>query len=133
MKLIDFKENQYPSQADPFILKAQDGSFYIYVSGYDGVHAFRSAVIDGEYEDIGIVYSVAGCKEYWAPSVTFIGGKYYMYVSFMKENEDDVHLQTMHVAVSSNPEGPFGDTKRLIEPFSIDTDVVKNEAGSFIF
>lgn len=133
MKLINFKENQYPSQADPFILKSQDGKYYIYVSGYDGVHAFRAGSLTSEYEDIGIVYSVPGCKEYWAPSVTLIDGKYYMYVSFMKDEEDDVHLQTMHVAVSANPEGPFTETTRLIAPFSIDSHVVKNETGLFIF
>ena len=133
MKLIEFKENQYPSQADPFILQGNDGNFYIYVSGADGVHAFRSSALAGEYEDIGIVFSVQNCKEYWAPSVTCIDGRYFMYVSFMKNEEDDVHLQTMHVAVSSNPEGPFVDAKRLIEPFSIDSHVVKNEAGTFIF
>jgi len=67
MKLIDFKENQYSSQADPFILQAQDGKFYLYVTGADGVHAYRSASLTGEYEDIGIVFAVEDGKEYCLP------------------------------------------------------------------
>ena len=42
MKLIHYKEGNYPSQADPYIIKANDGYFYMYVTGVDAVHAFRS-------------------------------------------------------------------------------------------
>lgn len=105
MKLIHYKEGNYPSQADPYLIRANDGYFYMYVTGVDAVHAFRSKELCGEYEDIGIVFSVENGKEYWAPSVTYIDGKYYMYVSFMKKDEDDVHLQTMYVASSDTPCG----------------------------
>ena len=133
MKLIHYKEGQYPSQADPFIIRAENGDFYLYVTGVDGVHAYKSSSLCGEYSDIGCVFSVVGCKEYWAPSVIHIDGKYYMYVSFMKADDTDVHLQTMHVAESDTPDGPFHSPKKLIEPFSIDSHVVKNEDGLFIF
>ncbi len=133
MKLIHYKEGNYPSQADPYLIKANDGYFYMYVTGVDAVHAFRSKELCGEYEDIGIVFSVENGKEYWAPSVTYIDGKYYMYVSFMKKDEDDVHLQTMYVASSDTPCGPFADERKLIAPFAIDSHVIKNESGLFIF
>ena len=133
MKLINFKEGQYPSQPDPFILKTNDGKYYIYVTGIDGVHAYVSNELTQNYEDIGIVFSVPNGKEYWAPSVVYTHGKYYMYVSFMNSNEDDVHMQTMHVAVADEPCGPFHTPTALIAPFSIDSHVVENDAGLFMF
>ncbi|MBR2460070.1 MAG: family 43 glycosylhydrolase, partial [Clostridia bacterium] len=133
MKLINYKEGQFPSQPDPFILRDPDGKFYIYVTGADGVHCFVSDSLAGEYTDIGRVFHVDGCKQYWAPSVIFTGGKYYMYVSFMQAEEEDVHMQTMHVAESDSPAGPFHTPTKLIAPFSIDSHVVENESGLFIF
>lgn len=135
MKLIHHKEGQYPSQADPFVIRAHDGKFYMYVSAMDvhGIHAFRSDSLCGEYEDIGVVFAAEGYQQYWAPSVIYMDGKYYMYVSFMRKGETDTHFQTMHVAVSDTPDGPFKDPVKLIEPFSIDSHVVKNENGLFMF
>ena len=67
------------------------------------------------------------------PFVMFEDGKYYMYVSFMPAESDDVHQQAMHVAESDTPCGPFTKAEKLLEPFSIDSHVVENEAGLFIF
>lgn len=133
MKLINFKEGQFNSQADPYILKGENGKYYVYVSGVDGVHAFVAEELTAEYKDIGIVFTMDNKKEYWAPAVAYIDGKYYMYVSCMPKECDDVHQQAMHVAVSDTPEGPFENAKQIIEPFSIDAHVVENEAGIFIF
>ena len=132
MKLIQYKEGQANSHADPFMLKA-NGKFYIYASGVDGVSGFVSDTLTGEYKYLGLVFKNPGCYEYWAPSVIETDGKYYMYVSFIKNGEEDPHLQTMHVAVSDTPEGPFLDAKYLIAPFAIDSHVVKNESDMFIF
>ncbi len=133
MKLINYKEGQFPSQPDPYILKGEDGKFYLYVTGADGVHAYSADALCGEYTDIGVVFAMDGKKEYWAPSVTYIDGKYYMYVSYMPQSSDDAHLQAMHVAESDTPNGPFTNAKQIIEPFSIDSHVVQNENGIFIF
>lgn len=127
------KINDFNSQADPYVIRTQEGKFVIYVSGFDGVSAYESDTLAGEYQYKGIVFSVEGCKEYWAPSVIYTHGKYYMYVSFMKNNEDDAHLQTMHVACCETATGKFGNAKKLIEPFSIDSHVVENESGLYIF
>ncbi len=133
MKLIDYKEGQFNSQADPYVLKADNGKYYMYVTGCDGVHAYEATSLCGEYTDIGVVFSLADKKEYWAPAVAIINGKYYMYVSCMPACSDDVHQQAMHVALSDTPNGPFVNAKQIIEPFSIDAHVVENEAGLFIF
>ena len=132
MKLINYKEGRYPSQPDPYLIKAGD-RFYLYVTGADGVHAYASNSLDGEYEDLGIVFSVDGYKEYWAPSVIELEGRYYMYVSFMPADEEDVHLEALHVAISDDPCGPFRLVTQLTAPFSIDAHVVKNEDGLFLF
>lgn len=129
MKLIDVKNE---SQADPFIFEA-NGKFYVYATGRNGVALYRADDLFGEWKSLGICASVPGKIEFWAPSVIELDGKYYMYVSFMNEGETDTHLQTMHVLTADSPEGPFGNAKKLIEPFSIDSHVVKNAAGLFIF
>ena len=133
MKLIHFKEGQFNSQADPYILKAQNDKFYLYVTGSDGVHAFESNGLTEEYKYIGVVFTLNNKKEFWAPAVEFINGKYYMYVSCMPKDSDDVHQQAMHVAVSDNPFGPFESAKQIIEPFSIDAHVVSSGDELFIF
>lgn len=132
MKLIDEKKVKQNFQPDPYIIEA-DGRFYIYCTSPSGVQAYRSDSLTGEYEDIGKVLAIDGKKLFWAPSVIRINGKYYMYVSCMNEEEEDAHLQTMHVASSDSPEGPFLNAKPLIKPFSIDSHVVQNESGLYIF
>lgn len=132
MKLVNYREGMYPAQPDPYLISAE-GRYYLYVTGTDGVHAYVSDSLAGEYEDIGVVFSLAGYKEYWAPSVIKLEGRYYMYVSFMPADEEDVHLEALHVAVSDCPEGPFRCEGRIAPPFSIDAHVVKNEEGLFLF
>lgn len=39
----------------------------------------------------------------------------------------------MHVSVSDHPLGPFTVVKRILPPFSIDSHIVQNEAGLFLF
>lgn len=43
------------------------------------------------------------------------------------------HDQAMHVLTSKSPEGPFGDAKQILPPFSIDSHIVKNSDGLFLF
>ena len=133
MKLFDYNEGVYPSQPDPYVLRGDDGKFYIYSTSPVGVQAFVSDSLDGEYEGLGVVYMVDSKKEYWAPAVIYTEGKYYMYVSNMDEAEDDVHMQTLQVAVSDFPYGPFKYLNDIIKPFSIDAHVVKSGKDLYIF
>ncbi len=120
---------QTKSQPDPFIFE-DDGKFYIYVTARDGVEAYESDNVFGEWKYIGVVTEQnPDTKVFWAPSVIKIGGIYYMYVSF--QNEDD--WQEMHVFTAENPKGPFKKIKRLYKGFSIDSHVVKNDNGLFLF
>ena len=133
MKLFDFREDVYPSQPDPYILRGEDGKFYIYSTSAVGVQGYVCDTLDGEYRGLGVVFSREDRKEYWAPSVIYTDGKYYMYVSNMDINETDVHMQTLQVAVSDKPCGPFEYLNDIIEPFSIDAHVVKSGDDLYIF
>ena len=132
MKLIDENKVKQKFQPDPFILE-ENGEFFIYCTSTDGVQAYRSKSLIGEYEDIGKVLKIQGKKWFWAASVIKINGKFYMYVSCMNDEEEDAHRETMFVASSDSPAGPFTNAKPLIESFSIDSHVVQNESGLFIF
>lgn len=49
MRIIFDRENQPKAQPDPYII-SDHGEYYIYATGEDGVHAYRSDKIDGEWE-----------------------------------------------------------------------------------
>ena len=132
---VDKSSGQYIGQADPFILKAR-GRYYIYVTGHDGIYAYHSDNLFSGWKYHGVVMSVPGLSAFWAPSVIELDGKFYMYNSI--EIDTDMpdaggHTGAMHVSVADDPLGPFTGTKQLMHPFSIDSHVVKNEAGLFIF
>ena len=59
-----------------------------------------------------------------------------MYNSFeyMKDKADKGgHHQAMFVSVADNPLGPFGNAKQILHPFSIDSHIVQNESGLYLF
>ena len=119
-------------QADPYVLEA-NGKFYVYATHSEGVQLYKSDYMDKDWKYLGLCYSKEDEKEYWAPAVTEINGKFYMYYSSMPIGEDDVHTQRIKVAVSDSPEGPFTFVKDLLEPFSIDPHVVDTPQGIYIF
>ncbi len=120
---------QNKSQPDPYIF-ADNGKFYLYVTAKDGVEAYESDDIFGEWKYVGIVTEiVSGRQFYWAPSVIKIDGVYYMYVSF----EGEGHWQEMQVFTANSPIGLFKKAKPLYKGFSIDSHVVENDNGLFMF
>lgn len=135
MRLLKSSQNGYAGQADPFILKS-GGRYYIYVTGHDGIYAYHSdALLDG-WKYYGPVLTVPGLSAFWAPSVIELDGKFYMYCSMEKSGvmpDQGGHDGSMHVSVADSPLGPFQMVKRILEPFSIDSHIVRNEAGLFLF
>lgn len=61
MKIIDIKGLTQP---DPYILKSKE-NYYIYCTGADGIHCYKSSDLFEEWQHIGIVFSQQGQKEYW--------------------------------------------------------------------
>ena len=116
-------------QADPFIFE-DDGKFYLYVTARNGVEAYSSDDIFGEWKYEGIIGSVGeGYHHYWAPSIMKYEGKYYVYVSCIKDDR----FEYMHVLSGDSPLGPFANPKCLYDYFSIDSHVVNTEAGLFLW
>lgn len=135
MHLLAIDKENYIGQADPFILES-GGRFYIYTTGDDGIYAYEADDLFGEWSFYGKVFTYPDVAEFWAPSVIEIDGTYYMYCSFEfygDTPDKGGHRQTMHVSSSKSPLGPFKNAKQLLHPFSIDSHVVKNESGLFIF
>lgn len=135
MHLLAINKENYIGQADPYILES-NGRFYIYTTGHDGIYAYESDNLFDGWKLHGKVFSHNGHSEYWAPSVIELDGTFYMYTSFEFYNDTPDkggHRQTMHVAKADNPLGPFTDAKQILHPFSIDSHIVKNEDGLFLF
>lgn len=137
MQLLEINKEKYIGQADPFILES-GGRFYIYTTGKDGIYAYSSDELLSGWQFEGRVfhYDNPTVHDYWAPSVIELDGTFYMYNSFeYYDDEPDKggHHQAMFVSSSKNPLGPFENAKQLLHPFSIDSHVVKNENGLFIF
>ena len=117
------------TQPDPFIFKDDDGKLYIYSTGVDGIHAYCANAIEDEWKYMGVILSVPRGDEYWAPSMIKLDGKYYLYFSYHIPGM----FEHMHVAVSDNPTGPFEKPVRLYKRFTIDSHVVKTDAGLFLW
>lgn len=135
MHLLTIDKANYRGQADPFIFKT-NGRYYIYTTGHDGIYAYQSDKLTEGWEYYGRVMTVPEHEGFWAPSVIELDGTYYMYNSFEfygDTPDKGGHRQTMFVTTSSSPLGPFENPKQLLHPFSIDSHIVKNEAGLFLF
>ena len=135
MQLLKIDKSNYIGQADPYIIE-HNGKYYIYTTGDDGLYGYSCDTLLGDWKFEGQIFTLDGRDHFWAPSVIYLDGKFYMYFSF--EYYEDVpdqggHHQAMHVAVSDNPMGPFTLAGQIAHPFSIDSHIVKTYAGLFLF
>ena len=120
---------QNKSQPDPYIFKDGD-KFYLYVTAKAGVEAYESYDIFGEWKYVGIVTEIVPERQnYWAPSIIKIEDTYYIYASFQSEDG----WQEMRAFSATSPLGPFKMEKKIYKGFSIDSHVVENDAGLFMF
>ena len=115
-------------QPDPFIFE-DSGRLYLYVTAPHGVEAYSADDLFGTWHYEGVVASIAGRRDYWAPSVMKYGDRYYLYVS----SSTDEEFQYMHASVSDSPLGPFANAKCFYKRFSIDSHVVQTEDGLFLW
>lgn len=132
MKIYERKPNDNAplAQADPYIIKAGDGRYYLYAT--EG-QVYSSDTLLGGWKYEGIRLNMPGQKVCWAPSVIEIDGKYYMYYSSMDEDSQEEHGHAMRVAVSDSPAGPFEYKKTVLPPFAIDAHVVRTPSGLYMF
>ena len=109
MQLLETKKENYIGQADPYILES-DGRYYIYTTGEDGIYAYSSDALLTGWKFHGMVFTLPGEKNFWAPSVIELDGKFYMYCSyeFFGDTPDQGgHREAMFVSVADHPLGPF--------------------------
>ena len=135
MQLLETKKENYIGQADPFILESS-GRYYIYTTGDDGIYAYSSDDLLTGWQFHGMVFTVPGEHSFWAPSVIELDGTYYMYCSyeFFGDTPDQGgHREALFVSQADNPLGPFGQEKQILHPFSIDSQIVQNESGLYLF
>lgn len=115
---------------DPFVLRFC-GRYYMYATGETGVSvAVSSDLVTWKY--LGVCFTQAERRGYWAPCVIYARGWFWMYVSHRPETSADPHDEIMVVARSTNPVGPFEQLGPLFDHFSIDAEVVRDEdSGKF--
>lgn len=130
---------------DPFILSASDGKYYLYGTGgvEKGFGAYSSDnLADWQYE--GQVYSGDNpqswtLKNYWAPEVYEIDGKYYLFFSAdWKENPTgELENFRIGVAVADKPTGPFLEIsdKPLFDPGYpiIDANILQHDGKTYLY
>ena len=135
---------------DPYILKAPDGTYYMYDTGGGGVwkgvkdptmsfpaHTSKNLI---DWKPIGLTLkrdpaTSWGTDFFWAPEVYHCNGKYVMVYSAQWRNNpthEDENFR-IGVAVSDLPHGPFLDVKNepLFDPGwpVIDADVLFDDDG----
>ena len=116
------------TQPDPFVFE-DNGKFYMYVTASEGVEAYSTDDLFGEWHFEGVVASIENGKGYWAPSIIKLENRYYLYFSCKKGE----NFQFMHVMSSDSALGPFENPKCLYDYFSIDSHVVKTDSGLFLW
>ncbi len=125
---IDGKKHTNP---DPFILK-WCGKYYCYSTDVSGVNiSVSDNLVSWEYK--GYAISEKAYKDYWAPSVMYWDGIFYMYYSNIAKDEKDGHFQWLKVAKSDTPEGPFVYEKTFFDEFTIDSHPYLHNGQLYMF
>ena len=101
---------------DPFLLKASDGKYYLYATtfkkdtpNYCGFHVWVSEDLNSFSKPLECYYQSNrsfGYMDYWAPEVVEYNGKFIMYYSARRREDDSLRIG---VAMSDSPIGPFID------------------------
>lgn len=104
---------------DPFVLQ-WCGRYYCYATDEDGVRVSLSYDLVN-WENLGYAIKEEAYHYYWAPSVIYLNGTFYMYYSNIAIEDDDQHNEHLKLATSKNPEGPFVWEKTFFDTFSIDS------------
>ncbi|RNA68060.1 arabinan endo-1,5-alpha-L-arabinosidase [Alteribacter keqinensis] len=136
-----------PVIADPSIIKAEDGFYYVYGTEDNWGDGMGSRVVPivrsrnlTDWEYVGEAFhEKPDWKEdggIWAPDISFFNGKYYLYYS--QSTWGDAN-PAVGVAVSDAPEGPFEDQGKLFDseeigvPNSIDPQLYVDEGTPYLF
>ncbi|MDR0475463.1 MAG: glycoside hydrolase family 43 protein [Treponema sp.] len=117
--------------ADPYMIKHQN-KYYCYTTGWYGVSVLRSDDLVN-FEHMGFALEDPTQINYWAPSVIYYQGVFYMYYSSTPEGDGDAFSHRLKVATADNPLGPFTFRKQLYDDWTIDAHVVEKDGGLHLF
>lgn len=130
--------------ADPFILRAGDGRYYLYCTSEDGSgFPVRSSADLIHWTDHGLALASAdarwgtGC--FWAPECYEIDRRYYLFYSADWAYNPTGALENFRigVAVSNDPKGPFTDMmdRPIFDPGYpiIDANVYQEDGRYYLF
>ena len=128
---VPFSDGERHTNPDPFILR-WCGRYYCYATDEAGVKVSVSEdMVHWEYK--GYAIAEKEYHHYWAPSVIYLNGLFYMYYSNTPAKEPDCHEEHLKLAVSENPLGPFTYRKTFFEKFSIDSHPVMRNGELYMF
>lgn len=114
--------------ADPTVIRAEDGNFYLYAteSGKNNIPILRSSDLVN-WTKVGEVFTAENHPQItdkaganlWAPDINKIGDRYVLYYSQPGEN----NKYAIGVASGPSPVGPFTDHGKLIGSDEIGVDI----------
>lgn len=128
---VPFTDGKRRTNPDPFILR-WCGKYYCYATDEAGVRVSVSMDLMS-WEDRGYALADPAYKDYWAPSVFYRNGVFYMYYSNIPADQSDCHLEHLQLAVSRDPEKGFEWKKTFFEEFSIDSHPVLWNGKLYMF
>lgn len=146
-KVLTYANPLQVALGDPFVMLASDGKYYMYGTSENGkIEGFESYssedLIDWKYE--GQVYKGNtsqswAVKNFWAPEVYELKGKYYMFFSADWKYNPTHELENFRigVAVSDKPTGPFKELsdKPLFDPGypTIDANILLYNGHTYLY
>lgn len=117
------------SAADPTVIRAQDGYFYLYATQTEKywVPIYRSKdLVHWEFQKTAFRNAtkptIPGGGAYWAPEIRYINNKYVLYFSWAKWGDGSKSYTA--VATSDSPLGDFPDSKALITNEEFSSNVI---------
>lgn len=128
-----FKNPVSPKGADPWvILDEESGKYYYCFSGGNGVFVNEIEAIDkitkeGSHKVYTAPENTLYSKEYWAPELHKIGGKWYIYVA-ADDGDNFNHRMYVLACTGDEPTAPFEMKGKITDPtdkWSIDGTVLQ--------
>ena len=128
---VKFTDGKRHTNPDPYILQ-WCGKYYCYATDEYGVKVSVSEdLVAWEYK--GYALKEDEYRDYWAPSVLYENGIFYMYYSNVPTGVEDCHQEWLKLAVSADPISGFEWKKTFFNKFSIDSHPVLWNGEMYMF
>lgn len=128
---VTFTDGRRHTNPDPYVMR-WCGRYYCYATDEMGVKVSVSDdLVQWEYR--GYAIRDEAYRDYWAPSVIYLNGVFYMYYSNIPAGESDNHMEYLKLAVSRDPEKGFQWKKTFFDKFSIDSHPILWNGKLYLF